>query len=116
MCLELRKQSRKRYNTSKWRWKGVDIFRGELCGPYRLDYKYKQGRWMTADGNPKVVDSFGFHVMLTKEGAKNIPCTHVVRVEVKGFLRSGKYEGFGCETYRHMRIPKDAKILPVCHE
>lgn len=114
MCLELREAplNRKPWNKGqKTKWKVVEIeCQSEgvaLIAPYRMT-KYGKGVWMRAQNWAYGPAFFGFHVMTGEHGAKYHarPRQIVIKVKVKGFLRSGWYRGKRCETWRYMMIPK----------
>lgn len=114
MCLELRRESNKPYNKSKFRWKVIEKFRHEN---YHADYQVYQGsqynprgQWNEALGDPEAREFFGFHVFVTKKDARaerrflKAFHTAVVKVQVDGFLASGIFDGRRSETWRRMKI------------
>lgn len=127
MCLTLRKKnSRKPYNKSRirykkakfpWNWDSYD--RSKITAPY-MDTEYKtDGKWMRAHFNDTTFDGyeegFGFHVFLTERDVRDHMRANadrkkdgfcILKVEVRGFQRSGIYGLLRSETWSQMRILK----------
>ena len=127
MCLILRPGciSKNRYNKSNIRYKLVAVClrarngrfiaaKDKYCAPYRQMAYAVPGKWSVAElnDNPKCS---GFHVFVNRQAAHAY--AHVIphrrrqevifKVEVKGFLRSGRWFGYHCcqgETYTHMKL------------
>lgn len=119
MCLTLRKRglNKKPYDNKRIRYKLATRFRcGSLQSPFE-GMPYVPGKWMRARGDARDTSVTGFHCFVSKADAKGGGFAYnanvLMKVEVKGFLRSGDFgwrEVSGqcvrrrCETWRYMRI------------
>lgn len=83
-----------------------------FCGHLRVNTRNGMRfgtKWARALGKSHGPQNFGFHVCLSKVDAQRIKLYNtVVKVECKGFLRSGRWDCGShpkCETYEFLRIP-----------
>ncbi len=109
MCLELRQNSTTPYNAHRIRWKVAIRWRnGQLESPYKGRRYSRKGEWMRARTTGLPTESAGFHVFVSRNSAIEFEgafrADTILRVEVRGFLRSGMFSGQRCETWREMRI------------
>lgn len=121
MCLKLREKCDEPYNKSKFRWKVVSSrIYSSRCqpvyyGPYTGKQYSKPGVWMKATCNASYIKQphdIGFHVFVTKKSALalcriNGEGVEAVKVEVDGFVASGKFGIEKSETWKKMRIVTD---------
>ncbi len=134
MCLNLRKDFKSPYNNDNIRWKialinpcqAPDLPLKQLVSYYR-GYMYDLGKWIKAFNQQDIKEynkelcepahafqdwrrMFGYHVFLTKIGARRrLSRPHhyqsvLMKVEVKGFVASGMFNKVKSETYRYMRV------------
>lgn len=101
MCLHLRKKSETPHNKSNIRWKAVFGTEMQFYGPYR-NCPYKNSGWNKARLKRLDATEAGFHVMVTRKGAEDNGTPK--KIEVRGFLRSGTFDGYQCETWREFRF------------
>lgn len=115
MCLTLRKRaSLKPYTTSHFRWKVVTLRRIGGGSFFMVTSQYRShrwlGRWMVAAARTHYIrtdaTSFGFHVYTSCKVAsrRRLSGDLVVKVEVRGFLRSGTFSSTRSETWRKAKI------------
>lgn len=113
MCLELRDKCNRPHNSHKIRWK-VIASNWELkpSGPFR-SFVYDKERWNQAEGDKSNHGGYGFHVFVTRAEAKtflskslyDLPIYTISKVEVRGFLKSGSFRDYRCETWEEMKLP-----------
>ena len=115
MCISIRDERSKPYNTSRIRWKYLRLSDDQLLSRYTLDewkiwkrYKAKDRSSSTSVTCNSSAD-IGFHVFTSKRGAINaaeedVTGAVIVKLTVNGFNASGFWKGRKCETWRQATI------------
>lgn len=112
MCLNLRQEHNRPYNSHKVRWKVIRVSNhGCFVSPFMYTFYNKRG-WNNAKGSKKRFDTFGFHIFVSRAEARKFHRRYgsfdwvIKRIEVQGFLNSGTYDNFRSETWEKIRFSK----------
>ena len=127
MCIYLRPNYDKPYNLSKIRYKVISIKDDLIISHWVNSFIWKPFKFYKADDRSLNIGVYkfsnkdiGFHCFIKKSDAKDelimmphqigkfgnrFPCENLIaKIEVKGFISSGYYDGYCCETWKHAKL------------